>query len=128
MRLQSDLVSLCGAAVRGCLDGAEMRWDARAALGVVMAAGGYPDHYRTGDPIRGLEAADALPGKVFHAGTRAGGPQVLTAGGRVLCAVGLGEHIADARREAYDLVHAIHWEGAQYRRDIGERALAQPPP
>jgi phosphoribosylamine---glycine ligase len=121
-------VSLCGAAVRGCLDGVEVRWDARAALGVVMAAGGYPDHYRTGDPIRGLEAADALPGKVFHAGTRASGPQVLTAGGRVLCAVGLGERIADARREAYELVHAIHWEGAQYRRDIGERALAQARP
>src|ERR1700689_3117534 len=118
MRLDSDLVSLCGAAVRGCLDGVEVRWDARAALGVVMAAGGYPDHYRSGDPIRGLEAADALPGKVFHAGTRAAGPQVLTAGGRVLCAVGLGERIADARREAYELVHAIHWEGAQYRRDI----------
>src|SRR6202041_1228091 len=101
MRLESDLVSLCGAAVRGGLDGVEVRWDARAALGVVMAAGGYPDHYRSGDPIRGLEAADALPGKVFHAGTRASGPQVLTAGGRVLCAVGLGARIADARREAY---------------------------
>jgi phosphoribosylamine--glycine ligase len=93
-----------------------------------MAAGGYPDHYRSGDPIRGLEAADALPGKVFHAGTRASGPQVLTAGGRVLCAVGLGERIADARREAYELVHAIHWEGAQYRRDIGDRALARASP
>jgi phosphoribosylamine--glycine ligase len=128
MRLESDLVSLCGAAVRGCLDGVEARWDARAALGVVMAAAGYPDQYRTGDPIRGLEAADALPGKVFHAGTRASGSQVLTAGGRVLCVVGLGERIADARREAYELVHAIHWDGVQYRRDIGDRALADAPP
>ena len=88
-----------------------MKWDPRAALGVVMAAGGYPDSYRTGDPIRGLDAADSLPGKVFHAGTRATGPQVLTAGGRVLCAVGLGESVAAAQREAYDLVHAIHWDG-----------------
>jgi phosphoribosylamine--glycine ligase len=123
MRLQSDLVSLCGAAVRGCLDGIEAKWDARAALGVVMAAGGYPDHYRTGDPIRGLDAAGSLPGKVFHAGTRASGLQVLTAGGRVLCAVGLGATIAAAQREAYELVHAIHWDGAQYRRDIGRRAI-----
>ncbi|MGA2398615.1 MAG: phosphoribosylamine--glycine ligase [Steroidobacteraceae bacterium] len=128
MRLESDLVSLCGAAVRGCLEGVDVRWDSRAALGVVMAAAGYPDHYRTGDPIRGLAAADALPGKVFHAGTRAAGSQVLTAGGRVLCAVGLGERIADARREAYELVHAIHWDGVQYRRDIGDRALIDPPP
>jgi len=124
MRLQSDLVSLCGAAVRGCLTGVEVKWDARAALGVVMAAGGYPDHYRTGDPIHGLDAADSLPGKVFHAGTRADGPEVLTAGGRVLCTVGLGESIAAAQREAYELAHAIHWDGAQYRRDIGYRAIA----
>jgi phosphoribosylamine--glycine ligase len=127
MRLQSDLVSLCGAAVRGSLAGIEVKWDERAALGVVMAAGGYPDQYRTGDSIRGLDAADALPGKVFHAGTRSAGPEVLTAGGRVLCAVGLGESIAAAQREAYELVQAIHWDGAQYRHDIGKRALGAAP-
>jgi phosphoribosylamine--glycine ligase len=127
MRLESDLVSLCGAAVRGALAGTEVKWDARAALGVVMAAGGYPDHYRTGDPIHGLDAAESLPGKVFHAGTRASGGQVLTAGGRVLCTVGLGEDIAAAQREAYELVYAIHWNEAQYRRDIGRRAIGAPP-
>ncbi len=127
MRLESDLVPLCEAAVRGSFEGVEVKWDPRSALGVVMAAGGYPDHYRTGDPIRGLDAADALPGKVFQAGTRASGSQVLTAGGRVLCAVGLGTSIAAAQREAYGLVQAIHWDGAQYRRDIGKRALDATP-
>lgn len=121
MRLQSDLVELCQAALHGSLDELDVKWDRRAALGVVMAAGGYPENYRIGDPISGLEAAAALPGKVFHAGTRASAAQVLTAGGRVLCAVGLGECIADARRQAYDLVHAIRWDGMQYRRDIGQR-------
>jgi phosphoribosylamine---glycine ligase len=122
MRLKSDLVVLCEAALRGSLDTLDVEWDARAALGVVMAAGGYPDQYRIGDPISGLDAAAALPGKVFHAGTRTSGAQVLTAGGRVLCAVGLGGHIADARRQAYDLVDAIHWDGVQYRHDIGQRS------
>ncbi len=124
MRLESDLVALCRAAIEGSLAGVDVKWDARASLGVVMAAGGYPDHYRMGDPISGLDAAAALPGKVFHAGTRASGEQVLTAGGRVLCAAGLGECIADARRQAYALVQAIHWDGVQYRHDIGQRASA----
>ena len=99
-----------------------MKWDPRAALGVVMAAGGYPESYRTGDPISGLDAAEALPGKVFHAGTRASGPQVLTAGGRVLCAVGLGESVAAAQREAYELVHAIHWDWCNTGATSGSRA------
>lgn len=134
-RLQSDLVDLCEAALAGpaALSRAEARWDARAALGVVMAAGGYPDAYRTGDPILGLDAAARLPGKVFHAGTRveagsAGGPsgtQIVTAGGRVLCAVGLGDTVAAAQAKAYELVHAIHWNLVQYRRDIGYRAIAR---
>ena len=127
MRLESDLVSLCGAAVRGCLDGAEMRWDARAALGVVMAAGGYPDHYRTGDAIRGLEAADALPGKVFHAGTRAGGPQVFTAGGRVLGVTAVAASLQEALDRAYQAIAEIEFEGMYYRRDIGHRALKRTP-
>jgi phosphoribosylamine--glycine ligase len=125
MRLQSDLVDLCEAALDGALDRTEARWDPRAAVGVVMAAGGYPDAYRTGDPISGLDAAARLPGKVFHAGTRAEGAQIVTAGGRVLCAVGLGDTVAAARDEAYQLVNAIHWNLVQYRRDIGHRAIAR---
>jgi phosphoribosylamine---glycine ligase len=127
MRLQSDLVTLCEAALDRSLDGIAAKWDPRAALGVVMAAGGYPDHYRTGDPIAGLDIAARLPGKVFHAGTRANGADVLTAGGRVLCAVGLGDTVGAAQRQAYDLVNAIHWNLVQYRRDIGYRAVAQEP-
>jgi len=124
MRLQSDLIALCDAALDASLDNIDARWDSRAALGVVMAAGGYPDNYRKGDPISGLDAAALLPGKVFHAGTRGSGPQILTAGGRVLCAVGLGDTVAAAQAQAYDLVHAVHWRLVQYRRDIGFRAIA----
>jgi phosphoribosylamine---glycine ligase len=125
MRLQSDLVDLCEAALSGRLDRCEARWDPRAALGVVMASGGYPDAYRQGDPISGLDAAAAMPGKVFHAGTRGVGGQIVTAGGRVLCAVGLGDTVAAAQAQAYALVHAIHWNLVQYRRDIGYRAIAR---
>jgi phosphoribosylamine---glycine ligase len=123
MRLQSDLPGLCEAALDGTLSRFEVRWDARAALGVVMAAGGYPNAFRTGDPISGLEAAAALPGKVFHAGTRAQDGQIVTAGGRVLCAVGLGDSVGAAQRQSYALVHAIHWNLVQYRLDIGHRAI-----
>ncbi len=123
MRLESDLIDLCEAALDGTLEGHEVRWDSRAALGVVMAAGGYPDAYRKGDPIRGLDAAARLPGKVFHAGTRLEGTQIVTAGGRVLCAVGLGDSVSDAQIQAYNLVHAIHWNLVQYRLDIGYRAI-----
>src|ERR1700719_2228933 len=101
MRLQSDLVDLCESALGGALDRTHAQWDPRAALGVVMAAGGYPDAYRQGDPINGLEGAARLPGKVFHAGTRADGAQIVTAGGRVLCAVGVGDTVAAARDQAY---------------------------
>jgi len=123
MRLQSDLVTLCEAAIARTLNECGARWDSRAALGVVMAAGGYPDSYRTGDSITGLDAAARLPGKVFHAGTRMEGRQVLTAGGRVLCAVGLGASVGEAQRQAYALVDVIHWNLVQYRRDIGYRAI-----
>jgi len=125
MRLKSDLVALCEAARNGTLDRFEIQWDSRAALGVVMAAGGYPDGYRRGDPIDGLEAAARRPGKVFHAGTRLEGSRVVTAGGRVLCAVGLGDTVGAAQRQAYALVDAIHWDLVQYRRDIGHRAIAR---
>jgi phosphoribosylamine---glycine ligase len=125
MRLESDLVDLVEAALAGRLAGAEPRWDPRAAVGVVLAAGGYPDAPRRGDPIEGLEAAARLPGKVFHAGTQRSGERIVTAGGRVLCAVGRGATVAAAQREAYGLVDAIRFDGMQCRRDIGYRAIAR---
>jgi phosphoribosylamine--glycine ligase len=123
MRLQSDLVELCEAALYGGLAQCQPRWDSRAALGVVMAAGGYPDAYHKGDVISGLDRAATLPGKVFHAGTTRDDGRVLTAGGRVLCAVALGDTVDSAQRHAYDLVQVIHWHLVQYRRDIGYRAI-----
>ena len=123
MRLESDLVALCQAALAGRLDRQQPQWDARAALGVVMAAAGYPESARKGDPIEGLERAAQLPGKIFHAGTRLESGRVLTDGGRVLCAVGRGATVAAAQREAYALAAAVRFKGAQYRRDIGFRAV-----
>ena len=125
MRLNSDLTLLCEAALAGRLDRVRADWDARAALGVVMAAAGYPDSVRTGDVLEGLEQAAHLPGKIFHAGTRLLDGRIVTSGGRVLCAVGLGESVAAAQREAYALAGAVHWNGAHYRRDIGYRAIAR---
>ena len=122
-RLTSDLVTLCEAALAGRLHEVRADWDPRSALGVVLAADGYPDDPRTGDAIAGLEAAAALPGKVFHAATRLEGGRVVTAGGRVLCAVGLGDGVAAAQRAAYALADRVKWNGMQYRRDIGWRAL-----
>jgi phosphoribosylamine---glycine ligase len=122
-RLDSDLVELVEAALAGRLHEVGARWDSRAALGVVLAAAGYPEEPRTGDAISGLDEAAALPGKVFHAGTRTQDGQVVTAGGRVLCAVGLGEGVGDAQRAAYALVDRLRWSGMQYRRDIGWRAI-----
>jgi phosphoribosylamine--glycine ligase len=123
MRLTSDLTLLCEAALDGRLDRTEAKWDARASLGVVLAAGGYPDSVRKGDEIQGLDAAAKLPGKVFHAGTQHTNGKVLTNGGRVLCAVGLGTNVSEAQRAAYALCDAIRWNGVQYRRDIGYRAI-----
>jgi phosphoribosylamine---glycine ligase len=125
MRLQSDLTVLCEAALDGRLDQVQATWDARAALGVVMAAEGYPDAPRTGDAISGLDYAAKLPGKVFHAGTRLSGDEVLVSGGRVLCATGMGTTVAEAQKAAYVLADAVHWPGALYRRDIGYRAIAR---
>src|SRR5690606_28760191 len=104
------------------LDEMTVDWDPRAALGVVLAAGGYPGKVRSGDQITGIpdETAD---GKVFHAGTALDDGKLVTAGGRVLCAVGLGDTIGAAQKRAYALVDAIHWDGAFCRRDIGWRAL-----
>lgn len=124
MRLQSDLTELCEAALEGRLDSVKATWDSRAALGVVLAASGYPDTVRKGDVIEGLDAAAKLPGKVFHAGTKFDEEgRIVTYGGRVLCAVGLGANVREAQREAYTLADAIHWLGIQYRRDIGYRAV-----
>jgi phosphoribosylamine--glycine ligase len=126
MRLQSDLVALCNAALDGQLDQVETRWDTRAALGVVLAAGGYPGDYAKGLPISGLENAEnSATAKVFHAGTAEKDGQVVTAGGRVLCAVGLGDTVSAAQQCAYAQVKHIHWEGMFYRSDIGYCAVAR---
>ncbi|MDE2251374.1 MAG: phosphoribosylamine--glycine ligase [Gammaproteobacteria bacterium] len=125
-RLRSDLPALCLDALAGRLAGARIDWDERAALGVVMAAAGYPGSVRTGAVITGLERAATLPGKVFHAGTELRAGRVVTSGGRVLCAVGLGAGVAEAQRAAYRLVDCLAFDGAQYRRDIGYRAIARP--
>jgi phosphoribosylamine--glycine ligase len=125
MRLESDLVDLIEAALVGRLDEVEARWDPRPAVGVVLAAEGYPDAPLKGAVIEGLSAASTLPGKVFHAGTTAQNGHVVVTGGRVLCAVGRGATVASACREAYTLVDAIRWPGMQARRDIGFRAIAR---
>jgi phosphoribosylamine--glycine ligase len=122
-RLETDLVDLCEAALAGRLHEVEATWDARAAVGVVLAADGYPDNPRQGDVIAGLDETARLDGKIFHAGTRLEDGKVLTAGGRVLCAVGLGAGVAAAQRAAYVLVDRLSWRGMQYRRDIGWRAI-----
>jgi phosphoribosylamine--glycine ligase len=123
MRLKSDLVELCLAALDQRLDEVNSDWDERAALGVVMAAGGYPDEYRKGDMISGLPATDSEISKVFHAGTALQGEQVITTGGRVLCACALGEDIKTAQEKAYQLVKQICWDDVYYRTDIGFKAI-----
>ena len=125
MRLRSDLTELVDAALDGRLEGAGLEWDPRAAVGVVLAAGGYPESVRRGVAIHGLSAATQLPGKVFHAGTERRGEEVVVSGGRVLCAVGLGDTVRAAQAEAYALVSVIGFEGMQFRRDIGHRAIAR---
>ncbi len=123
LRMKSDLVELCLAAVDGGLEGRSAEWDPRASLGVVMAAGGYPGDYRKGDVIEGLDLPDPEGVKVFHAGTAERDGKVVTSGGRVLCVCALGDTVADAQRRAYDRVAQIAWPDAYYRRDIGYRAI-----
>ncbi|MGR9071810.1 MAG: phosphoribosylamine--glycine ligase [Gammaproteobacteria bacterium] len=123
MRLKSDLVELCSAALESRLDRMTTEWDERAALGVVLAAGGYPDAYRKGDAISGLPEKTASDRKVFHAGTRRDNGRIVTAGGRVLCACALGDTIADAQRKAYELTGSIRWDDVYYRTDIGFKAI-----
>ena len=124
LRLRSDLLDLVDAALAGGLAGARPEWDDRAALGVVMAAAGYPGSYGKGHPIAGLDD-DQSDTKVFHAGTAVDGDRVVTSGGRVLCVCGLGENVSEAQRRALDRVATIDWSGAWHRRDIGHRAVAR---
>ncbi|MCT6867338.1 MAG: phosphoribosylamine--glycine ligase [Gilliamella apicola] len=123
MRLQSDLVKLCLAAVDGNLDTVKSKWDPRPALGVVMAAGGYPGDYNTQDEIIGLPTESSSDCKVFHAGTSFEKGQVFTKGGRVLCVTALGNTVLEAQQRAYQQVNNIRWHGCFYRHDIGYRAI-----
>ena len=125
MRLKSDLPALCLEALAGRLDQAKTEWDPRPALGVVLAAEGYPNTIRIGDPIEGLPETEDLEVKVFHAGTRPDGDRVLTAGGRVLCVSALGHNVRDAQQKAYARAHEIQWPGVTLRSDIGYRAIAR---
>ena len=125
VRLQSDLVGLCDAALAGTLDSAEAEWDPRCAIGVVLAAGGYPGSYSKGTVIHGLDAIQADNIKVFHAGTANADGQVVTSGGRVLCVTALGDNIAAAQRDCYLAADKISWDGMTLRRDIGWRAIAR---
>jgi len=124
-RLKSDLAALCKATLDGTLGDQTTDWDPRASLGVVMAAGGYPQSYARGHVITGLDDADSETQKVFHAGTAAGADGVITSGGRVLCVVGLGETVEQAAAESYAAVSKINWDDVYFRRDIGHRAIAR---
>jgi phosphoribosylamine--glycine ligase len=125
LRLQSDLVELCLAALRGELDKVTAEWDSRAAVGVVLAAGGYPDAYAKGDVISGLPTEETPGEKVFHAGTATKDGQTVTNGGRVLCATALGNSVKEAQQRAYRLAEQIQWKGMFYRKDIAYRAIAR---
>jgi phosphoribosylamine--glycine ligase len=123
LRLRSDLVEMCLAALDKGLDRFQIEWDQRASLGVVMAAGGYPLSYNKGDPISGLPEHEQEDLKVFHAGTSVHRGRVVTSGGRVLCATALGDTVREAQKRAYDLAGRIKWNNVYYRTDIGYRAV-----
>ncbi|HHK5920324.1 TPA: phosphoribosylamine--glycine ligase, partial [Serratia marcescens] len=125
LRLRSDLVELCLAGAEGRLNEKSSDWDERPALGVVLAAGGYPGDYRNGEVIQGLPQQESADGKVFHAGTRLQGNDVVTSGGRVLCVTALGDTVAQAQQRAYQLAEGIQWPGSFCRKDIGYRAIAR---
>jgi len=125
MRLQSDLLDLVEAAIDGHLDGVQAQWDPRPALGVVMAAEHYPGTPRLGDTISTWDVPEVEDTKVFHAGTKLDGEDVVTTGGRVLCVVGLGNTVAEAQHKAYETVSGISWHGEFHRHDIGWRAIAR---
>ena len=123
LRLKSDLVELCLAALEGQLNSTKADWDPRPSMGVVLAAGGYPGPYSKGDVISGLESADSDTTKVFHAGTLLDDGNVVTNGGRVLCATAMGNNVSEAQQRAYELADKISWNGMFMRRDIGYRAI-----
>jgi phosphoribosylamine--glycine ligase len=125
MRLKSDLVELLEAALDKTLDKTDIKWDERASLGVVLAAGGYPDSYEKGSIIQGLPDKESNNAKVFHAGTIEKNGKAITNGGRVLCAVGLGKNVTEAQKKAYELARSINWDNVYYRDDIGYRAIAR---
>ncbi|WP_286220896.1 phosphoribosylamine--glycine ligase [Marinobacter apostichopi] len=125
LRMQSDLVELCSAAIDGKLDQCRSDWDDRASVGIVLAAGGYPAGYNKGDAISGLPETEIDGEKVFHAGTKLQGEQVVTNGGRVLCATALGKSVTEAQQRAYELAAKIHWDGVFCRKDIAFRAIAR---
>jgi phosphoribosylamine--glycine ligase len=125
MRLKSDLVAICSATLNGTLAEQTAEWDSRASLGVVLAAGGYPESYAKGKAISGLDKVSGVTQKVFHAGTAVDGNEVVTSGGRVLCVVGLGDSVASAAGSAYEAADQIQWENVYLRRDIGHRAIAR---
>ncbi|NAW59723.1 MULTISPECIES: phosphoribosylamine--glycine ligase [unclassified Vibrio] len=125
MRMQSDLVELCLAAIDGKLDQVDSKWDPRASIGIVLAAGGYPGAYNKGDVISGLPQAEVEGEKVFHAGTDNQDGDIVTNGGRVLCATALGNSVSEAQQRAYQLAQHIRWEGMFHRNDIGYRAIAR---
>jgi len=125
MRLQSDLVELCLLACKGQLDQASIDFDPRPAVGVVLAAGGYPGSYGKGEVISGLETNTLTDRKTFHAGTSQKGNDVVTAGGRVLCATALGDDVTHAQQSAYELLNQITWAGVEFRTDIAYRAIAR---
>jgi phosphoribosylamine--glycine ligase len=125
MRLQSDLIELCMAAVEGRLNEVTAKWDPRPALGVVLAAEGYPEEYAKGEVITGLDSGFDPSVKVFHAGTTSNNGDVLTSGGRVLCVTALGDSVSAAQQSAYKAVEKIKWNGVYCRSDIGYRAIAR---
>ncbi|MGI9232252.1 MAG: phosphoribosylamine--glycine ligase [Woeseiaceae bacterium] len=125
MRMKSDLVAACLATLNGSLPQETASWDSRTALGVVMAAGGYPASYEKAKTIWGLEGTDSDTQKVFHAGTSLDNDAVITSGGRVLCIVGLGDSVTAAAEAAYRAVDKLNWQDVYFRRDIGHRAIAR---
>lgn len=123
MRLQSDLVTLCQAALEGKLDQVSAQWSEQCALGVVLANKGYPDHYPTGDPIGGLDSPNGTQQKIFHAGTLYKEGQIVSQGGRVLCATALGDDFQQAQHAAYELIQQVEWANMTYRTDIGYQVV-----
>jgi len=125
MRLKSDLSALCIAALEKRLDQVSAEWDPRAAVGVVLAAGGYPNDYAKGLVISGLDDCDTDSCKTFQAGTDVRNKEIVTAGGRVLCVTALGNSVTEAQKSAYQTIQKISWDGMFCRTDIGYRAIAR---